>query len=294
MQNTPKVSIILPNYNHEKFLDERLSSILNQTHEDFEVIILDDASTDNSVAVIEKYLYDPRILHFIKNTKNSGSTFIQWKKGLELAQGTYVWIAESDDISHPTFLEAMVQTLDGQKNTGLAFCPSKWIDEQSQYIHTPEHEEGEDFWGGNALIENDFLIGNVIYNASSAVFRRNLIPKINFEETQKYKYTGDWFFWVQLVSNMGVQRISQRLNSFRRHVDNVSFKSDREGLQFIEGLKIVKYIFGNYKISFTKSRKVYLYWTRKFIQSNLENKQEILKKLPMEFKLYYKIFSIKK
>jgi glycosyltransferase involved in cell wall biosynthesis len=294
MQETPKVSIILPNFNHEKFLDDRLSSILNQSLVNFELIILDDASTDNSLKVIEKYLDDPRVKHVLKNEKNSGSTFIQWKKGLDLAQGDYIWIAESDDIAHSTFLEVLINTLDAHRNTGIAFCPSKWIDEDSQYIHTPSHEEGEDYWGGNALIENDFLIGNVIYNASSAVFRRNLISKIDFEATQTYKYTGDWFFWVQLIPNIGVQRVSQRLNSFRRHQDNVSFKSDREGLQYIEGMKIVKYIFSNYRIPFTKKRKVFLYWTRKFMQSDLKNKEEVLRKLPLEFKLYYKLFTIKK
>ncbi len=294
MQSAPKVSVILPNYNHDKFLDDRLASILNQTFEDFELIILDDASTDNSLSVIKKYLEDPRVSHFISNSENSGSTFIQWKKGLDLALGRYIWIAESDDIAHPNFLSIMVAALESHVNTGLVYCPSRWIDAGNQFIHTPEHEEGEDYWGGNALIENDFLIGNLIYNASSAVFRRDLISKVNFEETQKYKYAGDWFFWVQLISNIGVQRVNQRLNSFRRHQYNVSFKSDREGLQFKEGFKIIRYIFDNYKITFLKRRKVYLYWTRKFMQADLYNKSEILKILPLEFRVYYKLFSLKK
>ena len=92
-----KVSIIVPNYNHEKYLDERIQSILNQTYQDFEIIILDDCSTDNSKFVIEKFRNNEHVSHIVYNEQNSGSTFKQWERGFELAKGELIWIAESDD-----------------------------------------------------------------------------------------------------------------------------------------------------------------------------------------------------
>src|ERR1700712_406276 len=97
----PKVSVIVPNYNHMLYLKQRIDSILAQTYRDFEVILLDDASVDGSVKILEHYRYNLKVKHIVLNTQNSGSTFAQWEKGLQLAQGDWVWIAESDDYADP-------------------------------------------------------------------------------------------------------------------------------------------------------------------------------------------------
>ena len=93
----PTLSAIVPNYNHGPYLKLRIDSILNQTYEDIEVIILDDNSQDNSVEIIESYRTHPKVSHILLNDRNSGSTFIQWEKGINLATGKWIWIAESDD-----------------------------------------------------------------------------------------------------------------------------------------------------------------------------------------------------
>ncbi len=103
MVTEPAVSIIVPNYNHEIHLLKRLETIFNQTFRDFEVILLDDASTDESRKILEEYAGRPEVTHFLVNTENSGSAFQQWKKGIRLAEGDYVWIAESDDFSDRYF-----------------------------------------------------------------------------------------------------------------------------------------------------------------------------------------------
>src|SRR5262249_7024813 len=123
-----KVTVITPGYNHARYLPQRLESILAQTYRDFELIVLDDASTDGSRAVIESYLHDPRA-RAVFNERNSGSPFKQWTLGLRQARGEYVWIAESDDYAEPTLLEALVDRLDRHPNAGLAMCRS-WIVDQ--------------------------------------------------------------------------------------------------------------------------------------------------------------------
>ena len=91
--STCKVSIIVPNYNYERYLKERINSILNQTYTDYELILLDDASTDNSAELLAKYKNHPKVSHVIINKENSGSPFKQWMKGILLAKGEWIWIA---------------------------------------------------------------------------------------------------------------------------------------------------------------------------------------------------------
>src|ERR1051325_1162883 len=124
----PKVSVVIPNYRHARFLPRRLDSVLSQTFQDWELIILDDASTDDSVAIISRYLGHPRV-RFDKNRVNSGDPFVQWKKGIALARGEYIWFAESDDYAAPTFLERLVNLATAHPTAGLVYCQSEMVDE---------------------------------------------------------------------------------------------------------------------------------------------------------------------
>ena len=132
MESNPVVSVIVPNYNHSAFLKERLDSILLQTYQYFEIIILDDCSTDNSVQIIENYRLNKHVTHVVLNEKNSGSTFLQWDKGIELAQGKYIWIAESDDVAHPCFLNTLVCQLEKYPEAAFAFSHSLLIDDNGK------------------------------------------------------------------------------------------------------------------------------------------------------------------
>ena len=123
MPQHPQVSVVIPNYNHAPYLPQRIESVLNQTFRDFEVIILDDKSTDGSVEIIRRYSGDPRVVEIIVNEENSGSPFSQWKRGVEKAKGEWVWFAESDDYAEPDFLERMLSAVAGD-NVGLIYCDS--------------------------------------------------------------------------------------------------------------------------------------------------------------------------
>lgn len=109
--NSPLVSVIIPNYCHAPYLEQRITSVLNQTYTNFEVIILDDNSPDNSVEIINQFKNDEHIKHIVVNEKNSGSTFIQWNRGIELSQGEIIWIAESDDYCEPTFWKSAFRNM---------------------------------------------------------------------------------------------------------------------------------------------------------------------------------------
>lgn len=106
----PRVSVVVPNFNYARYLRERLESITNQTVPVYEIIFLDDKSDDHSVEVIQELRHslspEPRIL---VNHTNSGSVFLQWHRGVQLARGDYVWIAEADDLAKPDFLERILE-----------------------------------------------------------------------------------------------------------------------------------------------------------------------------------------
>jgi len=115
----PKVSIIVTNYNYARFLDQRLGSIDRQTYRDFEVVLLDDASTDESVPVLERFARQHQC-RLVRNDRNSGSPYKQWNKGVRLAAGQYVWVAEADDYADERFLEVLVGRLEQNPQCGMA------------------------------------------------------------------------------------------------------------------------------------------------------------------------------
>ena len=287
----PEVSIILPNFNHAKYLKSRIESILSQSFQDFELLIFDDASTDESLEVIKSFSDSPKIRVIESNQQNSGSTFIQWSKGFEKASGKYIWIAESDDLSNPKFLEKHLNIFEENPEVGLSFSASSWIDENGKTIHQPNHENTFKKSGAE-LLRDELGRGTFIYNASSCVFKKALIPWEKLDKMKKFKYCGDWLFWIGLAEKTVFYRDSERLNMFRRHNQNVSFKSETEGLQFSEGFQILSYLFKINKFTFTEKFKLLLHWSIKLHKSPLNNKPELLAKLPFPARWAYVLSSV--
>ncbi len=127
----PKVSVIVPSYNHARFLRQRLESIYQQTYSNFEIILLDDASTDESQLILEEYRQRyPKITQCQFNEINSGAVFNQWKCGLELASGDLVWIAESDDYCSENLVADLTKYFVNDA-VMLAYCRSTLVERES-------------------------------------------------------------------------------------------------------------------------------------------------------------------
>ncbi len=282
----PEVSVILPNYNHSRYLKERIDSILNQTFQDFELIILDDCSTDSSMDVINQFKNNSFVSHIIEAQSNSGSTFIQWEKGIKLAQGKYIWIAESDDLAHPEFLSKHLSIFNQNPEVGLSFSASAWIDENGKIIHEPAYETTF-IKTGQELLKTEFSKGTFIYNASSCVFKKNLVPLETLKKISQFKYCGDWLFWAKMVPEVSVSRIGERLNFFRRHNQNVSFGSDHLGLRFTEGLPILKEVQEMAKMNALEKSKNFVYWAMELYLSPAKNKKELIKLYPLVGKITF-------
>jgi len=236
-----EVSVIIPNYNHGKYLSERIESVLNQTFEDFEVIILDDCSPDDSRVVIEKYRHHPKVSQIVFNDENSGNTFKQWNKGFELARGQYIWIAESDDYCEPSFLANLVPCLSEDEDIVLSYCQSLYMTDTGEIQGITNAAKMEQVLDGRKFVLDKMMGGNNIPNASMAVFRKSAIEKIPTDYMQM-RYCGDWLFWTHLSVNGKVSISGKVLNYYRRHETIVANKAIAEGLDFIEGDKIFEVI----------------------------------------------------
>ncbi len=219
------ISVIIPNYNHEQYLQQRIESVLQQSYPNFEVIILDDASTDNSVDIINHYRNHPKVTHIAINKKNSGSPFKQWIKGIELARGEYIWIAESDDWASPDFLNNLTTVLYNDISLALVYCQSFMVNEKGNVIRN-NIEWTDDLdarrWlkpfknNGNKEIESYLLFKNTIPNASAVLFKKEYAIEAIGSLT-KFYYLGDWFFWIKLLEKGGLAFLPQMLNYFRAH-----------------------------------------------------------------------------
>lgn len=224
-----KVSVIIPNYNHARFLNQRIDSVLNQTFKYFEIIILDDYSIDNSKEIIEPYRINDKVTHIEYNPENSGSTFHQWEKGLSISQGEYIWIAESDDFCDADFLEKTVTALQKNENAVLAYTNTIRVDEAGKVIGDLSFwydDLSKTKWkkthiaSGNEEIKKYLSVKNTIPNASAVVFRRSAL-KVFDDKLLIFKVCGDWFFWIQLIKNRKLVYVYDTNNYFRTHTENV-------------------------------------------------------------------------
>lgn len=186
MQPQPLVSVIIPNYNHASYLKQRIESVLHQTFQDFELIILDDCSTDQSKTIIESYRNHHKVSHVLYNQQNSGSVFKQWIKGIELCQGDYVWIAESDDYASEFFLQETLSALQNDASLGMVFTKSQAVNEKGETINNTwdakENSIKKLASFGNVINKENaplFLVSHMIVeNASSVLFRKSQLMAV--------------------------------------------------------------------------------------------------------------------
>ena len=230
----PKVSAIVPNYNHGRFLAQRLDSILVQTYPNIEITVLDDCSSDNSREVIDSYIerYPDRIKKMY-NDVNSGGVFNQWRKGVGNAVGELVWICESDDFCEPDFVEKLVPFFADDSvqmafgrilETDIEGSPNLWLDTYR------EHAEAG-IWGTSLVrpaadwFAHGFGVSNVIANVGGCLFRHQPIPLHVWQEAASYRVVGDWYLYLQIAGGGQIAWEPEAVSYFRRHGSNTSSTS---------------------------------------------------------------------
>jgi GT2 family glycosyltransferase len=246
----PEVSVVVPNYNHARYLRKRIESVLAQTYQDFELILLDDCSTDDSREVLSSYSDDFRV-RIAFNEENSGSTFRQWNKGVRMARGKYIWIAESDDYADVHLLEKLTSRLTAEPDTVLCYCrswrvsaddvPSGFLD---SYLSSLDSKRwAHDFCSEGIKECQQYLVHcNTVLSASSVVFRKDAYWEAGGAD-ESLVLGGDWKMWAALALAGGkVAYASEPLNYYRFHSESVSERTARNGVRANEALQVVNWI----------------------------------------------------
>ena len=219
-----RVSVLIPNYNHGPFLMERIDTVLAQNGVDYDVVILDDASTDNSREVIQRYVGHPKIKKIIFNEINGGSALRQWKRGVSHCDGDLVWIAESDDFCDPDYLKSMVLEYRAH-GCDITYCDSFVVDENSDIVDVWYYGSSffsSDRWkesyvnDGLDELKNYLLHQNTIPNASACLFSKSsLVDALN--GVDNFSLLADWAVYCEILKKGSVRFIQKRMNYFREH-----------------------------------------------------------------------------
>jgi glycosyltransferase involved in cell wall biosynthesis len=193
----------------------------------------------------------------VANRENSGSVSAQWKRGVELARGDIVWIAEADDLSDPDFLSTVLEGFEDPKVV-LSYCESKQIDLHGCVLAENYQDYVDDLgpqrWRKDFVNEGDdeisryLAVKNTIPNVSAALMRReDLLRVLNqrIEDIRRFKVAGDWKTYLHLLSRARIAYSAQALNLHRRHYHGVTIGAPNE-LHFREIQEIQRWVADNY------------------------------------------------
>ncbi|HRE43174.1 MAG TPA: glycoside hydrolase family 99-like domain-containing protein, partial [Terricaulis sp.] len=282
--NRPNISVIVPNYNYARHLEQRLSSILAQTLSPQEIIVLDDASTDDSIAVAERVLSQASInWRIVRNEKNSGSAFAQWRKGAERASGDLLWIAEADDWADPHFLEAAAKPFQ-RPGVVLSMTQSKQANSAGAVI-APDYldyvrDVSPDKWTraftapGAEEVRDGLSIKNTIPNVSAVLFSRPALAGVmarHAQEISAYRVAGDWCVYANLLREGAIAFNPTALNYHRRHDDSVTIS--RFGLaELAEIARMQAYVARHFGVSAEQERQARAYLEKLVTQFGLDGR----------------------
>lgn len=236
-----RVSVVVPNYNYERYLPERLGSIFGQTYPAFEIIFLDDCSTDGSLARAREILAaQPADYRIVANERNSGSVFAQWKRGVDLARGSQVWIAEADDVAHPEFLTTVLRNF-AVPGMVIGYCESRQIDGTGRVMAGNYLDYVADIsadkWRrpyvceGIDEIRTVLAVKNTIPNVSAVLFDRRRLQGVldrHIDEIRAYRVAGDWLVYVLMLAGGKIGFSPRPLNDHRRHAQGVTISGMNE------------------------------------------------------------------
>lgn len=287
-----RISVVVPNYNYEFHLTQRLNSILQQTLPVYEIIFLDDASSDRSVETATAVFQAEHAsidYQVIVNKTNSGSVFRQWQKGVGLCTGDLVWIAEADDYADPAFLEVVSQPF-SDPGTCLSYSQSKQIDEKGIVLaenYLAYTGDISDAWESDYLrrgieeVREALSIKNTIPNVSAVLFKRQSLVTALGElksELEKYRVGGDWRIYIHVLSSGNVAFSRRALNFHRRHTSSVTkSRNSREHLQEILSLQQTALDLTKADVEQRAKARNYAAWVAKYLGVDESVSDELVK-----------------
>ena len=216
------VSLVVASYNHAGFLARRMDSLVGQTYQDIEILVIDDCSPDNSVEILRRYEAHPKVRLVIRE-KNGGWVTVS-NQGVDMSSGEFVLFANCDDDCDPRMVERLVNALQCNPSAGLAFCRSLMVDEDDQVlgddfsIREPDFKRrcADDVMLSKAEASRFLLHSCVIPNLSAALFRRECFSEIGYLSSD-YRVCCDWDLFFRIAARYDIAYVAEPLNRFRQH-----------------------------------------------------------------------------
>lgn len=206
----PKISVVMPVYNGEKYLKEAIDSIQNQTFSDFELIIINDCSTDGTESIIMSYK-DNRIV-YIKNEKNLGVAK-SLNKGFDIAKGEYIVRMDADDISFPYRFKKQIEYMDSNPKVGV--CGGALIifgdEEEKKYVYSKHDAE----------IRVD-MIFSPAFAHPAVMIRNSILQKYNLRYNPEFEKAEDYKMWYDILSVSEGHNLQECILKYRHHNKQVS------------------------------------------------------------------------
>jgi glycosyltransferase involved in cell wall biosynthesis len=228
--NLPLVSIVFTSYNHQEYLKQALDSLVSQTYQNFEIIVVDDNSTDGSQDILNTYREIPNVfLNLLE--KNTGSYVKASNYGANLARGEYLMFAQCDDFAEPHQIERIMQVFFENSNVGVVYSKSNLVDEKG-FAYSDDYKGREKAFkikcANDTQISGDemrnFLsFACVIPNLSAAIVKRSLFDKVG-GLSANYLVAADWAFWLAMSELTDFYYITEALNNFRQHATTIRSK----------------------------------------------------------------------
>ena len=220
----PEISVVFTSYNHKEFLKQSLDSLINQTFRNFEIIIVDDCSTDGSQELLKEYAsVDCRIRLYLKDS-NSGSYVNSTNYGASLATAPYLIFAQCDDYATLTQLDSLITARKQHPECKVVFSASALVNGVGKYICSDYNVRSNKFKkivGENNVIKShqatELLLNEcIIPNLGAALVDRSLFNEIG-GLSNSYKVLADWDFWLECSLRTNFYYIQSTLNNFRQH-----------------------------------------------------------------------------
>jgi glycosyltransferase involved in cell wall biosynthesis len=218
----PKVTIGIPTYNSERFIEQAINSVLNQTYKDFELIICDDLSNDNTDEIINIYLEKDKRIRYFKNSEHIG-LFENFNQCIKHSSGEYLNILGHDDVMLSRNIEVKVEIFEQYPNVGLVASSIEAIDEKNNTVNL----NWAKYNNSSLVFGRDWIINKVSANnpicCPFVFLRRSIIEKSGLFNS-KYKFVGDFDMWLRVALYSDVYFIQEVLGLFRWHQNNESHK----------------------------------------------------------------------
>lgn len=210
MTSSPKVTVIIPAYNAEKYISKAIESILNQTFQDFELLIINDCSTDGGMKIVQQF--EDKRISIIPTPTNTGSAGGCRNYGLAVAQGQYIAFLDADDWAYPERLAAQVDFLDKNPHYGLTGTWTEVFDSKYQFLTHFNLTIPDSHLAPRLLFHNCFAV-------SSIMLRRNLV---HFRFDGTYSPVEDYELWTRIAPDAKVANIHQYLVGYLEHEGGIS------------------------------------------------------------------------